>query len=84
MLTRRFASVTCDLWQQHPHTLLAHRPCPPVTHSIRFVALSNSTWTSDGSGSSGRSVAGFLEFNEKREAVTLADGEPRNLSEVLG
>ena len=74
MLIRCSARVrTRDLWQWHPHALLAHRPCPPVAHSIKFVALFNSTWTSDASGSWRRSAAGFVNLTEKRVPATLAD-----------
>ena len=64
---------TRDLWQRHPHARLTHRPCPPVAHSIKFVALFNSTCTSDASGSSRRSAAGFVDLTEKRVPATLAD-----------
>ncbi len=74
MLIRCFACVrTRDLWQRHPHALLAHRPCPPVAHSIKFVVLFNSIWTSDASGSSGRSAAVLVDSIEKREPASLAD-----------
>ena len=75
MLIRCFArGRTRDyLWQRHPHARLAHRPCPPVAHSIKLVALFNSTWTSDASGSSRRSAAGFVDLTEKRVPATLAD-----------
>lgn len=73
MLARRFARVRARaLWQRHPHALLAHRPCPPVAHSITFVALFSNTWTSDASGSSGRSATGFADLTEKRVPATLA------------
>jgi hypothetical protein len=67
---RRFAPVRVrDLWQRHPHTLLAHRPCPPVTHSIKLVALFSSAWTSEANGSSGSSANGFAGFIENRVSV---------------
>jgi hypothetical protein len=74
MTARRFARARGrDLWQRHPHTLLAHRPCPPVAHSITLVALFRSVWTSDASGSSGRSAATFTDLTEKMVPATLAD-----------
>jgi hypothetical protein len=71
---RRFAPVRVrDLWQRHPHTLLAHRPCPPVAHSIKLVALFSSAWTSEANGSSGSSATGFAGFIENR--VSVAPGQ---------
>jgi hypothetical protein len=35
------------LWHRHPHPLLAHRPWPPVAHSITPAALFSSAWTSE-------------------------------------
>jgi hypothetical protein len=74
MLKRRRERIRArDLWQRHRHTLLAHRPCPPVAHSITFVALFSSTWTCEARGSSGRIAAGVADFNEKSVPATLAD-----------
>jgi hypothetical protein len=73
MLARRFVRARVrDLWQRHKHTLLAHRPCPPVAHSITFVALFSSPWTSEVNGSSGRSAIGVADLTEKSEPATLA------------
>ena len=70
---RRFARVRVRaLWQRHPHTLLAHRPCPPVAHSITLVALFSSAWTSEANGSSGSSATGFVDLTEKRVPATSA------------
>lgn len=52
---------------------MAHLPCPPVAHSITFVALFSSAWTCEARGSSGRSVAVVADFSEKRVPATLAD-----------
>ncbi len=70
---RRFARVRVrDLWQRHPHTLLAHRPCPPVAHSITLVALFSNACTSEANGSSGSSAADFVDLTEKRVPAILA------------
>ena len=70
---RRFAPVRVrDLWQRHPHTLLAHRPCPPVAHSITLVALFSSACTSEVNGSSGSRAIVFVDLTEKSVPATLA------------
>ncbi len=89
MLMRRFARVRARaLWQRHPHTLLAHRPCPPVAHSITLVALFRSAWTSESNGSWGSSATGFADLTEKRVPATLAtalaDCELESHDTVLG
>jgi hypothetical protein len=61
-----------DLWQRQLHALLAHRPCPPVAHSITLVALFSSAWTSEANGSSGSIATGFADFTEKRVPATAA------------
>jgi hypothetical protein len=67
---RRFDRVRGrERWQRHPHTLLAHRPCPPVAHSITLVALFSSAWTSEANDSSGRDATGFAGFIENRVSV---------------
>jgi hypothetical protein len=74
MLMRRFMRerVRDDLWQRHPHALLAHRPCPPVAHSITLAALFSNACTSEANGSSGSSAIGFAALTEKRLPATLA------------
>ena len=71
---RRFDRTRArDLWHRHPHPLLAHRPCPPVAHSITPAALFSSACTFEVSGSSGRIALDFAELTEKRVPATLAD-----------
>jgi hypothetical protein len=43
-----------------------------VAHSITLVTLFSSPWTSETSGSSGRSATGFAIWVEKRVPATLA------------
>jgi len=77
-----------DLWQRHPHALLAHRPCPPVAHSITSVVLFSNAWTSDARGSSGRCAVSFADLTEKSVPATLAtsraDRELESHGRVLG
>ena len=74
MLMRRFDRARArDLWHRHPHPLLAHRPWPPVAHSITPAALFSSAWTSETSGSSGRIAGCFAELAEKRVPASCAD-----------
>jgi hypothetical protein len=59
-----------------------------VAHSITFVAFSNNIWTSDVSGSSGRSGADLVDLNEKKPlpswANAFAECELDNHDRVLG
>jgi hypothetical protein len=53
--------------------MLAHRPWPPVAHSITPVALFSSAWTSEVSRSSGTIAIDFADLTEKRVPATSAD-----------
>jgi hypothetical protein len=41
-----------------------------VAHSITFVALFSSAWTSEANGSSGSRATGLADLSENRESVS--------------